>query len=628
MTSASNKAHTSYERESMALPAAPGLGSGMPESGRQAAEHIVQFYETDDFLLDAVSGFIRAGLDAGDACIVLATPAHRALLEDRLRASGLALATAKRRKEYIALDAGETLARFMVDGWPSPERFIEVVSSLISRAAQDGRRVRVFGEMVALLVTEGNPAAAVRLEALWNDLRRRTPPFALFCAYTMHSLAGDTYRTLFTEICRQHTHVIPTERYLALSDPDERLRAISSLQQKADSLEAEVAERRRAEERLRVSENRYRRLFEVSTDGILLIDPRSGAITDANPAATALLGYPREQLLGQELWQIGLLGDRQTHLDALQALREQRALQRDALPITTKDGERRYVELVSTLYQANGHPVIQCNLRDITGRKQAEETLQASEQELEKQREAFISTITHELRTPLTALQGNIQLARRRLGQLLDQSEQMPEQQRQTLEGTLNLLNRGQRQLRMQQRLINDLLDASSIEEDKLALSLAPCDLSELAAETVQDYQAAHPSRQITLETPAQQPLMVSGDRDRLQQVLGNYLNNALKFSPETEPVHVGLAREDGAARVWVRDHGPGLTPEQQAHIWERFYQSPQTPVQSGSKVGLGLGLYICQRLISRQQGQVGVESTPGGGATFWFRLPLLPVEE
>ena len=114
--------------------------------------------------------------------------------------------------------------------------------------------------------------------------------------------------------------------------------------------------------------------------------------------------------------------------------------------------------------------------------------------------------------------------------------------------------------------------------------------------------------------------------------MLSNYLTNALKFSPATEPVRVGMALEAETVRVWVQDQGPGLSQQQQAQIWKRFYQAPQTPVQSGWKMGLGLGLYICQQLIRRQRGEVGVESLPGKGATFWFTLPvqssssLLPV--
>ena len=191
------------------------------------------------------------------------------------------------------------------------------------------------------------------------------------------------------------------------------------------------------------------------------------------------------------------------------------------------------------------------------------------------------------------------------------------------LEEALTMLGRSQQQLRVQQRLINDLLDVSHIQEDKVELRLAVFNLVELVYETVQDHQAAHPSRLITLDLPEQDPISVYADRDRLQQVLSNYLTNALKFSPASEPVQVGMALEAEAVRVWVQDHGPGLSREQQEHIWERFYQAPKTPVQSGWRVGLGLGLYICHQLIRRQQGEVGVESRPGQGATFWFTLPM-----
>jgi len=250
--------------------------------------------------------------------------------------------------------------------------------------------------------------------------------------------------------------------------------------------------------------------------------------------------------------------------------------------------------------------------RDISKRK-----------ELEQQREAFVSLVTHELKNPLTALQGNIQVAQRLLIRLLSQAEQFEEEQQRMLEDVLTMLGRSQQPLRVQQRLINDLLDLSHIHEDKVELRLAACNLVGLVYETVQDHQAAHPSRLITLDLPEQDPILVYADRDRLQQVLSNYLTNALKFSPATEPVQVGMCLQAETVRVRVRDHGPGLSAEQQEHIWKRFYQAPRTPVQSGWKVGLGLGLYICQQLIRRQQGEVGVESLPGQGATFWFTLPV-----
>jgi PAS domain-containing protein len=275
-----------------------------------ASEHFVQFCETDAFLIHSVSAFIGAGLRAGDACIVLATKPHRESLEERLQGDGLDVPAARVQDQYVSIDAATTLSKFMVDGEHSLGQFAEIVGSMIARAAKGRRHVRIFGEMVALLWADGNRAAAIRLEELWNDLGK-THAFSLLCAYPMDSFGGEVYELEFAEICRQHSRIIPAESYTRQPSPDERLRAISLLQQKASSHEAEVAERRGAEERLRVSENRYRPLFEESKDGILMVDPRTRTITDANPFMTELLGFTREQLLGQGLWQIGLFKDRE-----------------------------------------------------------------------------------------------------------------------------------------------------------------------------------------------------------------------------------------------------------------------------------------------------------------------------
>jgi signal transduction histidine kinase len=221
-------------------------------SGTCEPEHFVQFYEADAFLISSLGGFIGAGLGAGDACIVVATVPHRDALDERLRADRLDPEAARARGQYVSVDAAELLSHFMVGGRPDASRFLEVVGGIIAGAAKGGRRVRIFGEMVALLWAEDNCDAAIRLEALWNELQQ-TQPFTLFCAYPMQGFGGETHARGLGDICTTHARVIPAESYSAITDADARLRTIIELQQKARTLEAEIAERREAEEQLRVA---------------------------------------------------------------------------------------------------------------------------------------------------------------------------------------------------------------------------------------------------------------------------------------------------------------------------------------------------------------------------------------
>jgi signal transduction histidine kinase/CheY-like chemotaxis protein len=214
------------------------------------SEHFAQFYETDASLLDSLSGFIGIGLEAGDACVVVATETHREGLDDRLQVYGLDLAAARASGQYVSLDAAETLSKFTVDGVLQPELFVEFVGDIIRRAAEGGRRVRAFGEMVSLLWAEGDHDAALRLEGFWNELRE-SHHFSLFCGYPMSGFGGEAFAEPLSRVCAGHTRVIPAESYTALDDPDVRLRAILALQQKASALEAEIAERKLAEASLR-----------------------------------------------------------------------------------------------------------------------------------------------------------------------------------------------------------------------------------------------------------------------------------------------------------------------------------------------------------------------------------------
>jgi hypothetical protein len=170
-------------------------------------EHLVQIYQEDGAFLDALEGFVAGGLRRGEAVVVIATPAHLAGLEDRLRTAGLDVALASLDDRYVALDAKRTLAKFMVRGWPDDVLFESVVTELLQRAGRGGRRVRAFGEMVALLWAEGHTGATVRLEHLWHQMCRDRA-FSLFCAYPKAGFTQDADLSI-REICAAHSRVVP-----------------------------------------------------------------------------------------------------------------------------------------------------------------------------------------------------------------------------------------------------------------------------------------------------------------------------------------------------------------------------------------------------------------------------------
>jgi PAS domain S-box-containing protein len=169
-----------------------------------------------------------------------------------------------------------------------------------------------------------------------------------------------------------------------LAELEDRLAKSSSVNGGGDLSESDIAERKRIREALKVSEIRYRRVFETAKDGILILDADTGRITDANPFLQELLGYSRAELLGKMLWEIGPFRDIKASRGAFRRLQKKEYIRYDNLPLETKGRERRYVEFVSNVYQENGTRVIQCNIRDITPRHNVEQILANTSKELER----------------------------------------------------------------------------------------------------------------------------------------------------------------------------------------------------------------------------------------------------
>ena len=179
-------------------------------SKKTAHRHEVLFYSDDTVLLDRLSRFVAAALDAGNAAIVLATKAHRDSLLQRLKAGGVDTDGALQKGTYISLDAADTLSTIMVNDLPDPVRFFGGIGGLIESAAKAAKseqaQVVVFGEAVALLQAEGNADAAIRFEQLGNDLGK-TYNVDILCGYPLQSFHGEKNRDVFQSICAEHSAV-------------------------------------------------------------------------------------------------------------------------------------------------------------------------------------------------------------------------------------------------------------------------------------------------------------------------------------------------------------------------------------------------------------------------------------
>jgi two-component system sensor histidine kinase/response regulator len=226
-------------------------------------------------------------------------------------------------------------------------------------------------------------------------------------------------------------------------------------------------------------------------------------------------------------------------------------------------------------------------------------------------KDTFIGIASHELRTPLTTIKGISQMLHRRLdgGHAIDPK-------------FLEMLNSSVRRMEI---LVDEILTTSLVDGNLFALRLGPCDLVTLCRELVEEYGGdLGPSLHLEILEPA---LLVEIDRERIRQVILNLLSNARKYSPKNMPITLRLQRQDNQALASVVDHGVGIPPEQLPHIFERFYRVPGIDVQTGSSIGVGLGLYIVQKIVERHNGCITASSTPGEGSVFTISLPLLHPE-
>ena len=243
---------------------------------------------------------------------------------------------------------------------------------------------------------------------------------------------------------------------------------------------------------------------------------------------------------------------------------------------------------------------------------------------LDQRMSNFLGLVGHELRTPLTAIKSNIWFATNLLTDVLRQVQEEEGSFRGLVEDVRELLYRVDQLVGVQNRLVSELLDVSRIQENKLDLRFQPHDLTILVLQAAERLTSVTSANRLRVIRGDKKNVPVLVDEDCIGQVLNNYLTNALTYSALDRPVEIDIQAQGRYARVSVHDAGPGLSPEEQERVWERFYRVPRVVTQANSRGGLGLGLYICRMIIEYHNGQVGVESVVGEGSTFWFTLPLV----
>jgi PAS domain S-box-containing protein len=382
----------------------------------------------------------------------------------------------------------------------------------------------------------------------------------------------------------------------------------------------------------------FEAIFEQVAIGIAYV-ATNGQLLRVNRCLCDITGYTHEELLQHSLLDFTPEEEkgvaREFFRDCIREKAHGRNIEKQSI---RKDGSLVWISVTPSLVKkATGEPdYLIVVVQDISEQKRVEEERYRLEQrtqattialrEANQRMDEFLSIASHELKNPLAAIKGNVQLAERRLQSAIRRwliQSGMETDEADLFKGTSEALGIADRQVSRLNRLVGDLLDISRIQVGKMEMHLVPSDVRTIVREAVESQRLATSERVIHLIEPEIGTLSVMADADRIEQVVINYLANAIKYSPDASPVEVSLSVQDDEVLISVRDEGPGLPGDQHQLIWDRFHQVSEARKQLGSASGLGLGLYISKTIIEQHHGRYGVQSAPGTGSIFWFSLPM-----
>ena len=375
-----------------------------------------------------------------------------------------------------------------------------------------------------------------------------------------------------------------------------------------------LARREQAEAELREAKNRFELLFNSSPACILITRLSDDILIDVNEAYAALSGYSRAEVLGKTALGLNFWQKPEDRSQIVQALYEKGFCEDIEVPLRKKDNSNFTGIVSAKIIPLQGVPHMMSVIRDITYRKQAEKELLLAKEAAEAANLAksrFLATMSHEIRTPMNGVIGMIEML-----QHTDLTSEQSEYAESAKISGIELVH-----------LLNDILDLSKIEADKMELEPSDFDLRPLISNTIKilSLQARENGVEIAFSIDSDVPTVLKGDAGRLRQIITNLVGNAIKFTPAgsvTLQVQKDAEDEHSATlRFLVRDSGIGIAADKLKYIFDPFTQADSSTTRKYG--GSGLGLAICKQLTLLMGGSIGAESTEGAASTFWFTVVM-----
>ncbi len=432
----------------------------------------------------------------------------------------------------------------------------------------------------------------------WHDLQealwQRETPFFKLDACLIKKDGSLVWVNVTTVLFKEDGH---TYGYTVMDDFTYKKHFEESEKQLNEALE----ESRQTQESLRLNEQRLTQILETMAEGVGIID-KNGNSTYANPMARKILGISEQAEITEHfadpVWKnMRVDGTDLPEVEHPMAivLQTGKPIYDSEISIQPPTGERFYISInAAPLFGDNG---------EITG---AIGTFMdvSNRRKIASIKDEFISIASHELRTPVTSLKAALQL----LNRLKDTSANpmVPK-----------LVNQANRSLDKLGVLIEDLLNTSRMNAGQLHLNKKEFNVAELIEDCCYEIRMAG---EYNLHTTGDLDIRVFADPSRIDQVLTNFINNAIKYAPSSKDIIILVKRLENFVKVTVKDKGPGISPDKLPHLFNRYYRVDDSGNQYS---GLGLGLYISSEIIKRHNGEIGAESKPGVGSDFWFTLPL-----